>query len=93
MKALIYGTPSCTFCKQAIQLCRQQGIEFDYKTVGVDIQKEQLQEMVGRPISSVPQIFICAEGLTSYVGGFTDFKASLQAAKNTPAAIVEQLNG
>ncbi|AND75101.1 hypothetical protein pf16_178 [Pseudomonas phage pf16] len=93
MKVLIYGTPSCTFCKQALQLCNQRGVDTDYKTVGVDIQKEQLQEMVGRPISSVPQIFITSEGLTSYVGGFQDLKKKFESLGTAQGVIVEQLNG
>ncbi len=93
MKVLIYGTPSCTFCKQALQLCKQKGIDTDYKTVGVDIQKEQLQEMVGHPISSVPQIFITAEGFTSYVGGFTDLKKKFDSQGSSEGIVSERLNG
>lgn len=49
--------------------------------------------MVGRPISSVPQIFITCEGLTSYVGGFTDLKKKLESQGTGEGVIVEQLNG
>lgn len=77
MKALIYGRPGCTFCEKAKVLCKMKGIEFDYKVVGDDIQKEKLEEMVGAPISSVPQIFVIAEGFTEYVGGYTQLDARL----------------
>jgi len=93
MNVLIYGTPSCTFCKQALQLCKQRNVETTYKTVGVDIQKEQLQEMVGRPISSVPQIFINSGGLTSYVGGFKELKAKFDSMGSADGLLSEQLNG
>lgn len=77
MKVIIYGTPSCTFCKQAISLAEQLGGTSEYKTVGQDIQKEQLEEMIGHTIRSVPQIFINVDGFTEYVGGFKEFKAKM----------------
>ena len=77
MKALIYGRPGCTFCEKAKVLCKMKGIDFDYKLVGDDIQKEQLEEMVGTKISSVPQIFLTAEGMSEYIGGYTQLEARL----------------
>lgn len=77
MKALIYGRPGCHYCEKAKTLCKIKGIPFDYKVVGDDIQKEQLEEMVGTPISSVPQIFLTAEGLSEYIGGYTSLEARL----------------
>ncbi|MNP32105.1 Glutaredoxin-1 [compost metagenome] len=77
MKALIYGRPGCHYCEKAKSLCKLKGIPFDYKIVGDDIQKEQLEEMVGTKVSSVPQIFLTAEGLSEYVGGYTSLEARL----------------
>lgn len=77
MKALIYGRPGCHYCEKAKTLCKIKGIPFDYKVVGDDIQKEQLEEKVGTPISSVPQIFLTAEGLSEYIGGYTSLEARL----------------
>lgn len=77
MKALIYGRPGCHFCEKAKDLCKLKGIEFDYKVVGDDIQKEQLEEMVGGRLSSVPQIFLTAEGMSEYIGGYTSLEARL----------------
>lgn len=81
MKALIYGRPGCTFCDKAKQLCQMQGIPFDYKIVGDDIQKEQLEEMVGTKVSSVPQIFLTYGGHSEYVGGYTQLDARLKEQK------------
>lgn len=77
MKALIYGRPGCTFCEKAKVLCKMKGIDFTYQVVGEDIQKEQLEEMVGNPISSVPQIFVNSDGFSEYVGGYTQLEARL----------------
>lgn len=77
MKALIYGRPACGFCEKAKNLCTLKGIPFDYKIVGDDIQKEQLEEMVGTKVSSVPQIFLTAEGMSEYIGGYTQLEARL----------------
>lgn len=86
MKALIYGRPGCAFCDKAKTLCSIKGIDYDYKVVGTDIQKEQLEEMVGHSISSIPQIFLVSEGFSEYVGGFNDLKAKLDAPVNESTA-------
>lgn len=77
MRVQIYGKSGCPNCDKAKLLCKVKGIEFDYKVVGSDIQKEQLEEMVGFPIRSVPQIFISTDGLSEYVGGFAELEKKL----------------
>lgn len=76
MKVIIYGTPQCTFCKQAIALAKQAyGPDVvEYKTLGQDITKEQLFEMCGMEVRTVPQIFVNSDGMTEYVGGYQDLK-------------------
>lgn len=78
MKVIIYGRPNCTFCVQAKQLAESNGMTVDYKTVGEDILKEDLERLVGKPIRSVPQIFVTSDGFSEYVGGFTEFKNRLE---------------
>lgn len=77
MKALIYGRPNCSYCEKAKALCKLKGIAYDYKIVGDDIQREQLEEMVGGTVSSVPQIFLISEGFSEYVGGYTALEGKL----------------
>jgi len=77
MKALIYGRPNCSYCEKAKALCKLKGIDIDYKVVGKDIQREQLEEMVGGIVSSVPQIFLISEGFSEYVGGYNALEAKL----------------
>lgn len=70
MKVTIYGMSSCAGCEAAKLLCKTNSVDYDYKIVGQDIMKEQLSEMVGFPIRSVPQIFITNDGFSQYIGGF-----------------------
>lgn len=65
----IYGKDNCTFCEQAKRLCDMKGLTYEYKKVGVDLTKEQLEEICPVPVRTVPQIFI--DG--TYVGGFQEF--------------------
>jgi glutaredoxin len=73
MKYLIYGKNGCPSCVNAKNLCIQNSLEYDYKIVGSDIQKEQLEEMAQRPLRTVPQIFLSSDGMTQYIGGYEDF--------------------
>lgn len=77
MRVQIYGKTGCTFCNQAVELCKRNNIGYDYKHVGSDIQLEQLEEMVGQPVKTIPQIFISEDGLTQYVGGYSEFVAKV----------------
>ncbi len=78
MRVIIYGRPGCTFCRKAKNLCESNGAAVEYKTVGTDISKEDLEEKVGRPVRSVPQIFVMSEGFAEYVGGYTELAEKLK---------------
>ncbi len=59
----------------AVQLCERQGYEFDY----IDIQAKgmsiaDLHEVVGKPVRTVPQIFIGSQ----HIGGYTDFHSYIK---------------
>lgn len=78
MRVVIYGKPGCVNCDKAKILCTTKGVDFDYKVVGSDVQTEQLEEMVGGPVRSVPQIFIMqGDGFAEYVGGFDQLREKL----------------
>lgn len=71
MKVIIYSRPGCTFCMKAKSLCESKGLDVDYKVVGSDITKEELEEKVGKPCRTVPQIFITeGGGFFEYIGGY-----------------------
>ena len=53
---VIYGTPTCTKCKQVLLLLSARDVDFTYLTVGQDVEKADVEEAAGRPVSSVPVI-------------------------------------
>jgi len=55
---------------------------YTYKTVNVEVTVEQLTEMVGSPVKTVPQIFMSNDGFTEYVGGFDELKKVFGMWKN-----------
>lgn len=74
-KVTIYGRDGCPFCVKAKDLAntlKESNFikEIEYiDTVSNKLGKEELSEIVGKPVTTVPQIFI--DG--NYVGGFTEF--------------------
>lgn len=75
-KVTIYGKPMCPYCDMAVSVCRQKGFEFEY----IDIFAKQmsiadLHDIVGKPVRTVPQIFVGDQ----HIGGYTDFAAWLEA--------------
>lgn len=66
----IYGKPSCPYCSMAVQLCEEKKYEYKYIDIfeaGMSV--ADLQEKVGQPVRTVPQIFVGDK----HVGGYTDF--------------------
>lgn len=76
MKTVIYSTPNCPYCKSAKTLAESKGHEVEYidiTTVGID--KVKLSEIVGQPVTTVPQILVDGQ----YIGGFEDFQKFVNA--------------
>lgn len=74
----IYGKDNCTYCDQAVNLCKQKGVEFTYKKLGVDITREELIDKIdsyGYLARTMPQIV--DETGCCYIGGFAELKAKL----------------
>lgn len=77
MFVVIFGRPGCPYCVRAKELAeklaeKREDFSFNY----VDIQKEgitkaDLSKTVGKPVETVPQIFIDEK----HIGGCTDFEA------------------
>lgn len=70
----IFGKQSCGFCRRAKELCEIKGLDHRY----IDIEEEgisqaDLEKTVGRPVTTVPQIFHGQE----YVGGFEQLNTLL----------------
>ncbi|EGT5208597.1 GrxA family glutaredoxin [Cronobacter sakazakii] len=76
MKVVIYGRDNCSFCKRAVELAKQlQGHGFgDYEYIDImatGIGKEKLSDLVGKPVETIPQVFVNGET----IGGYTEFAA------------------
>ena len=84
MLAVIFGRPGCPYCVRAKDLAEKLTAEredFNFRYVDIQaegITKKDLEEKVGKPVETVPQIFVD----TQHIGGFTDFNA----AKRTRAS-------
>ncbi|GAA0487748.1 MULTISPECIES: GrxA family glutaredoxin [Tatumella] len=77
MFAVIFGRPGCPYCVRAKELAEkltEQREDFSYRYVDIQaegITKADLEKTVGKPVETVPQIFLDQ----LHVGGFTEFQA------------------
>ncbi|OOH92349.1 glutaredoxin [Pasteurellaceae bacterium 15-036681] len=71
----IYGRMTCPYCRNAKALAEKMKAEladFDFKFIDMieeGISKEDLEPRVGKPVATVPQIFLDDVPM----GGFSDF--------------------
>ncbi|WP_292953032.1 MULTISPECIES: GrxA family glutaredoxin [unclassified Neptuniibacter] len=71
----IFGREGCGFCVRAKELCELK--ELDYRYIDIhkeNISKEDLEKTVGKPVSTVPQVFCGQE----HIGGFTELSDFIQ---------------
>ena len=76
MKVEIYSKPQCPFCVQAKALAEREGHELTYKMLDEDFNRETLMETFPGA-RTFPQIIVDGEK----IGGFTEFKALVDASK------------
>ena len=76
MKVEIYSKPQCPFCVQAKALAEREGHELTYKMLDEDFSREDLMESFPTA-RTFPQIIVDGEK----IGGFTEFKALIDASK------------
>ncbi|QSX35164.1 GrxA family glutaredoxin [Shewanella avicenniae] len=80
MHVVIFGRPGCPYCVRAKQLAEQLADKHeDFKFRYVDIHEEgitkaDLSKSVGKPVETVPQIFVDK----TPIGGCTDFEAFIR---------------
>jgi glutaredoxin len=74
MKAIVWSTSTCSFCKQAKTLLTTKNIPFEERMIGAEWTKEQLLEEVPNA-RTVPQIFLDGK----YVGGYTELVSYLSS--------------
>jgi len=67
MKVTIYGKPQCPLCDRSKALVEARGIDFEYiDFVAANMTREELSVIMGRPVSSVPQILVDGCPIGSY---------------------------
>jgi len=73
-KAIVWGQPSCTFCKEAVKMLEARGLVVDYREVdGVNWTREQFA--AANPTArTVPQIYIGSK----YIGSYPDMREYLR---------------
>lgn len=64
MEIAVYGTPACGVCKQVVSFLSEENIEHDYKTIGKDIDLEDVEKIIGRLARTVPIIVADGNELT-----------------------------
>lgn len=78
MKVEIYGAEWCTFCKQAVQLCKNKAVDYDYIDVDETANLRSLEERIGAKVRSVPQIFLDGNLVP---GGYTGLQKELASVQ------------
>lgn len=81
MFAVIFGRSGCPYCVRAKELADKLTAErddFNYRYVDIQaegITKADLEKTAGKPVNTVPQIFLDQQ----HVGGYTEFSAWAKA--------------
>ncbi|AZZ93201.1 GrxA family glutaredoxin [Hahella sp. KA22] len=77
MYTVIFGRSGCPYCVRAKQIAEQlkdQRQYFDFRYIDIHeegISKADLEKTVGKPVQTVPQIFIDKE----HIGGCNEFES------------------
>ncbi|MCS2172260.1 GrxA family glutaredoxin [Scandinavium sp. TWS1a] len=77
MFTVIFGRPGCPYCVRAKELAEKLTAErddFNFRYIDIHaegISKADLEQTVGKPVETVPQIFVDQ----THIGGFTEFEA------------------
>ena len=81
MFTVIFGRPGCPYCVRAKEIAEQvsqKHADFSFRYVDIHeegISKADLEKTVGKPVETVPQIFIDKQ----HIGGCTEFEAYAKA--------------
>ncbi|POM61002.1 Phosphoadenosine phosphosulfate reductase [Phytophthora palmivora] len=65
----LFTKPTCKYCLAAKDVMREREWEFAEVSVPTEVSIQSLQQIVGQPVKTVPQIFLDGK----YIGGYTEF--------------------
>ncbi|OWZ19929.1 Phosphoadenosine phosphosulfate reductase [Phytophthora megakarya] len=69
----VFTKPTCKYCLAAKDVMREREWAFDEVSVPTEVSIQSLQQIVGQPVKTVPQIFLDGK----YIGGYTEFVTHL----------------
>jgi len=58
MEISVYGTPTCPRCKDVLNFLLEKDVDYTYSVIGIDVEHEQVNTVVGRPVRAVPVIMV-----------------------------------
>jgi len=58
MKISVYGTPMCPRCKDVLNFLLEKDVDYTYSIIGIDVEHEQVNAIVGRLVRAVPVIMV-----------------------------------
>lgn len=70
---VIFTKPTCKFCLASKEVFREREWDFDEVDVPTQVSIPTLRQIVGLPVSTVPQIYMDGK----YIGGYTELVAHL----------------
>ncbi len=81
MFVVIFGRPGCPYCvraKEIAETLQTKHDDFSYRYVDMlaeGITKAEIEKTAGKPVNTVPQVFIDSD----HIGGCDDFEAYAKA--------------
>ncbi len=70
MKITVYSKPSCVFCDKAKALLTRLGHGYEEKMVAKDLSLQELFDVLGKQVRTIPQIVIDDK----HIGGYNELK-------------------
>jgi len=66
----VYSKPNCPYCDKAKYLLKSLGLQYEEKVVTKDLSVEELYEVLGKQVRTIPQIVIEKD----HIGGYNELK-------------------
>ena len=66
----VYSKPHCPYCDKAKHLLKSLGLQYEEKVVTKDLSVEELYEVLGKQVRTIPQIVIEKD----HIGGYNELK-------------------